>query len=273
MASKKLTLFFKDTSGFGWSENFYYSGPMADPTLTANIDEIVTKRAGILTSDCKITHARLASSTKRFPTIFSLSGGTGTPGGETPPTAVSEASLLCRFSSVALGYNRPFLRGIPQRVISGDNYAPDATFTMNLNTLFAALQDGDWNVVGTLGGAPDRFAVTNIVPLSPRGYGFTLPAGSPLVPVVGQLLRMHNCKVPGYNGLKRVTAVIGGVNINVGGAAPPVADPSTSAYVTVPGSFDNLISTCAPEGISRRAPGRPFGLSVGRRRTLYSGRQ
>jgi hypothetical protein len=274
MASAKVVAFFKDGAGYGWSETFYYGpGPTAT-NLTIDVPALIRARAAILTSSSTITHARISTLTKRLPIIVQLGGGTGVPGSETPPTAPSEVALLVTLQAVGSGYLRPFLRGIPLRIVGADLYVPDPTFTANLNSFFNVLKNGLWNVVGTLGGPPLQQPIAHSpAPNTPRGYTFTNGATSTFVGTVGQLIRVHGCRVPGYNGIKRITQVNSPTVYTVGGASPAVADNGVAPYLTTLGSVDAAINSTVVDGLTRRGAGRPFGLSRGRKATLYSLRQ
>lgn len=280
MPSKKMTLFFTNQTDYGWSETFYYSGDTTEPTFSNNISDLITARAGILTDTCTIVRARVASGTKRNPYIFALNGGMGTPGTEMHPTAPSEVALLCLFQAGLTGFNRAFLRGIPERVTASDSYVPDMTFTTELDAFFNVLKNGFWNCVGTLGGPPAHFTISAVIPTPPRGFSFlcTAPPGPASTPpataiAVGDTIRVHGCRVPGYNGLKVVTMIPTATSFVVGGAAPPVPDAGSTPYLTQIGAFDTVILTCNPEKLSRRGAGRPFGVIRGRRPTLYALRQ
>lgn len=274
MASSKLVMFFKDQTGYGWSESFYYGPGFASPNLVTDVQDLVNARAAILTNSCLITHVRVSTATKRLPIIFQLAGGVGKPGGETPPTAPSEVALLVSLQALGVGYLRPFLRGIPERVVAADAYFPDPTFTANLNQLSTELVSGPWNASGTLGGSPTQFPVSSLLPGTPRGYSFITPIGSTFAGAVGSKIRMHGARVPGYNGIKVITQNPTGTHLfSVGGASPAANDNGVAPYVTQPGAFDSQITAFTIEGITRRGAGRPFGLSRGRKATLYSLRQ
>ncbi len=271
MASKKMVAFFTDATGYGWSETTYYNGPVDLPTMTTNVQNWCQARSNALTNMCMITHVRVASPIKRDPYIIQPGVNGPIPGGETPPTAPSEVALLVEYQAQGIGYNRSFIRGIPERVVQADSYVPDAQFNANIQGYITFVTASIWNVVGTLGGDQTQFPVTTLIPNSPKGYSFVCPTQTF---AVGSQVQMHGAKVPGYNGRKTVTQQPAGSHLHVvAGAAPPVADSGTAQYVTVPGHFDNQIGQVVIAKVSRRGAGRPFGLSRGRRPTLYSLRQ
>lgn len=268
--SRQATIFFHNPGGYGWSESFWYSGPTDVATEVGHLNTLAVNRAGILTNSCTITHARIASNTVRNPNVLTVgTTGLGIPGAETPPTAEEEVALLARFNAGSSNYLRPFLRGIPSRVVTADGYTPDAAFTAAVNDFFNTLVNNPWNARGTLGSPTDHFAITSPTPNPPRGYTFT---SATLAAAKGDVIRVHGARVPGYNGLKKIVSA-GGTSYTVGGAAPAVADSSTNIYATKIVYQDNKIDSCQVLAISRRGAGRPFGLSRGRRATLYSLRQ
>lgn len=259
--------FFRSADGYGWSERYFYAGTTTDPAFSSNINALASARVQLLTTSGRLTHIRVASPTLRNPFIFALAAG-GTPGSYAPPTAPAEVALLFRMNAGITGYNRIFLRGIPDEIVSGDSYAPTPTWNGVMNSFIATLSNSFWNCQGTLGSPTVRFPILNLNPNLPRGYSFDV---TPRVLVQGNVIRMHGASVPGYNGIKRVVAVGPSATlVQVGGAAPAVADPTTLAYYTQIMDFDAVITSAFPENLTRRAAGRPFGLSRGRRPTLYS---
>jgi hypothetical protein len=276
MASLQVVLQFVNPTGYGWSEGFWYSGPNNSDDINTNVQQLVTGRAAILTSSCMILRARIATGTLRNPFIISFNDGQGTPGTETPPTTSSEVALLAVFQADVTGYNRAFLRGIPERVVQADSFVPDSTFSANMHNFFNVLLIGPWNAVGSIGGDPTRYPISDLVPTPPRGYVLTVTSPGPTDALeVGDSIRVGGTKVPGFSGLKTVTKVGPGpvIDVNVGGAAPAATDTGVAPYFTIPGEFDDKITNTLPIKITRRGAGRPFGLIRGRRQTLYSLRQ
>lgn len=270
----KTQIFFRDADARGWSETYYYNGTSSDATVQADLTTLIGARAAILTNSVTITHARMASGTKRDPRIFALNGGAGFSGGELPPTLPADVALLVRMNGNAGGYMRPFIRGCPGRVVQAESYVPDATFTANMNTYTATVTNGKWLVRDTMGGDPTQFVVTALTPNAPRGYNFARPAGSTLSLAQGDVINMHGTSVPGYKGLKTVTRADNTLGLyTVGGSSPPVADTAARPYVTKQTVSFTPITLAFVEGVSNRKTGRPFGPSRGRAPTLYSLRQ
>jgi hypothetical protein len=275
MPSLKVTLFFQGPDKPGWSESFYYNGGIAEPAYKDAVNALIVGRCAILTSNCSIVRARLSSTFYREPLIINPNFGAGTPGTESSPTASETVALLLLIQGSPNGINRPFLQGIPARVVDYDTYTPDSIFNSNMTTFLNVLFNGQWNVVGTANSAaPTHWPITPMspTPTFPRGYNFLAGTGSPVLNL-GETIRVSGTSVPGYSGLKRVTKVIAANSYQVGGAAPPVADTGVAPYFTIMNGYDNPIQTIQPDGITTRKLGRPFGLRRGRRPTLYSLRQ
>jgi hypothetical protein len=270
--SNRLTLFMVNADGFGWTEGYYYNGATtAIDDVPPAVTSLVTARAGILTSACRIIHVRIETATPRLPFVYNFNLGAGFAGSETPPTAASEVALGITWFGGSTGYNRSFIRGIPLRVTQADSFVPDGPFTSSLNAFVnQVVQSGNWNVQGTLGSSPTRITASSGTPLTTRGFQAVLLATPPLAQ--GDRVRMHGFAVPGYNGLKVCTKVVTGTanTYQFGGAAPAADDTGLNAYATTISVYDSLISSSEVEGLTRRGAGRPFGLRRGRRQTTYS---
>lgn len=269
-----VVMIFNGPSIYGWDERFYYNGPTDHPSLNAALADLITARAACLTSNCSIVRLRVATGNYRNPYILNPNAGSGTPGNETPPTAVPEAALLLLLQGNPSGVNRSFLRGIPDRIVTATGYAPDSTWNMNLGQLFTLLENGMWSVAGQPGGvSPMQYVMAGLTPISPRGYTFTytLPMGG-TAPTVGQVVRVHSTIVPGYAGLKLITNIDPGppIVVTVGGAAPGALDTAVKPYFTYPIPYAFPIQTIQPDGITSRKPGRPFSLRRGRGQTVWS---
>jgi hypothetical protein len=278
MPSHAVDLIFRGPDVYGWSERFWYSGPIDQQTLATNIPNLISARAQVLTSSCKIIRARVNQAQYRNPFIFIANNGQGSPGLETPPTVEQEVALSILIQGNPAGFNRPFLHGIPSRIVNGDSYSPDQAFQDNF-AIFAnfLIGSGLFNVVGNpAGNLPLRYPMTAITPIAPRGFTFTytVPIGGH-APAVGDVIRISGTRIPGYSGLKRVvaTSTVPNPNLTVGGAAPPIGDNAPAPYFTATTLTDNPINTITPDSITTRKAGRPFGLTRGRRPTLYSLRQ
>jgi hypothetical protein len=267
--SFKLLLAMRHKDGQGWTEGYNYASVLGtvDP---ADVQNLANLRAAMLTTDCTITHARVGTSVKRLVQVVPLNGGTGVKGGIAPPTAPIEAAIMFVLQAVGQGYNRIFVRGFDSASVDGDTFTPSAAFN-SAGGLWEnfLLTSGLFNVVGFLGSSPTQLPLTQLTPLSPRGFAASSPGA---IGPAGTIVTVHRAKVPGYNGRKTITvAPTGtGTTFQFGGAAPAVSDASTGVYCTVNTKFDVSVTAVNFEKVTSRKPGRPFGLSRGRAETLYT---
>lgn len=271
ITSRSMTIAFRDQQGYGWSETWWYAGGTDAATVLFNAQQLITQRSYILCQEATMTHVRIQSSVKRDPFIFTPGFGAGTPGTLAAPMAPSEVRLKIRYASNVLGYARHLHGGIPLNVVDGDSYVPGTPLDVNLGNWFIYITSGLWHAVGTLNSPPTRYPISLITPTPPRGFQFSCPT-LPGTVNVGDQVRVHATSVPGYSGIKTITLLAGGAGnvVVVGGAAPAAADTSPAAYITLISTYDAAF-TYPPiiEGITRRGAGRPFGLTRGRRQTLY----
>jgi hypothetical protein len=226
----------------------------------------------MLTSDCTITHARVGTSTKRLVRVFPVNGGSGQKGAITPPTAPLECAILFTLQNPAVGFNRIFVRGFDSASVDGETLTPSSAFSTAAavweNYLFTA---GIWNIFGALGSSPQQYKMSALTPLSPRGFTATVDTTPGPVPD-GSVVTIHRAKVPGYNGRKTVISQTTGAPpvMTFGGAAPATTDSATGIYLTIDTFFDQPVTQVFFEKVTRRPPGRPFGLVRGRSETLYT---
>ena len=270
MPSVQVTLAFASSAGFGWSETYHYNGTVSGLPLPVSIIALMTARMNLCTTEIACTHIRVQSSVKRNPFIFLPNNGNGFLGIWNGPTQQSDVALLVRGNAGVTGFNRIFLRGLPEAMFASQTYTPTPAFNTDM-TAFSNVWVGSglWNAVGTLGSSPARFPTSPPQGLTPRGYTFTAPTATL---AVGDKVRMHAASIPGYNGLKQVVAISPLVPpvYTVGGAGPPVQEPSLATYITKITPFDAVLTSFLVEGVTRRAAGRPFGQSRGRQATTYS---
>lgn len=272
VTSVPLTLFFKASDGYGWSERYWYRPALGVPDI-ADATTLINYRAAMLTSNVTITHCRVGTTIKRLVVIFPINFGLGQVGTLPPPTASPDVAILFVFQAAGVGYNRMFIRGFDRESTSQETYNPSDAFRE------AALQwatylknSGLWYVVGTLGSPTVHIPAQGLAPTAPRGFLFESALFSG---VVGDVVRFHGAQIPGYNGLKTIVDFQAGPPAiwTAGGAAPPVSDNSTHIYLTTIVDFDTPITSVFPDKVTKRGVGRPFGLVRGRARTLYALRQ
>jgi hypothetical protein len=270
--SVPVTLYFKHKDGPGWSEGYRYTPQTGDfATNASDIRQLATLRAAMLTKDCTITHARAGTTTKRLVTVVPLMGGAGQPGAIAPPTMPLECALLFVLQTPAYGYNRLYVRGFDRASVDGETLTASSDFNSAAGVWENYLMtSGLWYIYGSLGSPTTHIALTNLVPTKPRGIQATAALNAISV---GDVVTIHAATVPGYNGRKTcmtVTPATGSAQYTFGGAAPAADDESTVAYATKEVFFDQAIQQVFFDKVTRRGPGRPFGLSRGRRQTTYS---
>jgi hypothetical protein len=267
--SNPVLLFFRAPSAYGWSERYWYNADITLPQAVTDVTALANARAGILVNSFMITHARIGTATKRLIRYVPLNGGTGIPGTQLPNSSPTEVCLRIQWSVAGVGFNETKCRGLPERISQSDDYTPDLPFTAAVQAFGFNQLQGMWNIRGTLGSPPLHYPASAVAPQAPRGFTATIPA--PFAGVVGQQVRLHGCLIPGYNGVKTIvqTNVGSAIGYLFGGASPPVAESGTGAYFTNLTTFDQTILDYNVIGIGRRGAGRPFGLSRGRKPTLY----
>lgn len=272
MASVPVSLFFRATHGYGWSETYHYQPALGIPD-PLDVQTLAQFRAAMLTTEITVTHARIGTDKKRLVRVVPLNGGAGYPGMIDPPTSAPELAVLFRLSNPANGFNNVYVRGFDRASVSGDTLTASPAFNSAAGLWENYLvTSAIWNIKGTLGTPDTPFAMTSIVPLKPRGISCIIDG---LTLVVGDTVRISGSSVPGYNGRRTVVDVGAGVPppIKLGGVAPaaPNADDDIVAVKEV--YFDVPITETQFQKVTRRAPGRPFGLVRGRQATQYSLRQ
>jgi len=274
MSVQRVDLLFQAASGYGWSESYYYyPGGLTTPNV--KVLQLVADRRAILSQDCSINYIRIASGYIRSPYLYdaaypatgSLVGTGGLDSG------VDFVALLLRLQGTIPGVGRLFLRGIPEAEYSGDVYSPSEFYLDAMQQFTSDLMDGSsWAIYTSASTmALERYSVSALTPLSPRGY--TFQSQIDLVLEVGNKIRMHQAIEVGYNGIKKIVnqSGTGPFTYSVGGAAPTAADSGTNhPFITIPAFQHTLIKTATPERISRRNTGRFFGQRRGRRSTVLA---
>lgn len=269
--SVPLQLALRHRDGQGWSEGYHYNPASDQVANNANIQKLAQLRAAMLTSDCKITHARFGTTVKRLVSVVPLNGGLGYTGTLPPPTAPLESAFLFVLADPSKGFNRIFVRGFDRASIDGDSptFSPAFNSAAGIweNFLFSTPL---FNIVGALGSSPTHHKITTLGMTPPRGISF---ASKDNLGGAGTVITIHNATVPGYNGRKTILSqqsVPPDFLYTAGGAAPAAVDPSTETYATIDTFFDTPVITVQFEKVTRRGVGRPFGLLRGRSATLYA---
>lgn len=269
MASRKCVLSIKGSSGYGYSETYYYNGATDLPTMSGIVQNLAAARAQMLSGAYSVSHARVQGAIARQVITILLNGGAGYIGTLTIPSAPQEVAVEVILQGSTGHYNRKFLRGLPLNVVSGDNFTPDSAFTSGANTWTAQLTGfSNWNIQGRPQ-SNSPFSITGLQPTPPRGF---TGISTGLVLSNGSVYRISKSSVSGYNGLKTVTQVLDVPTglYQFGGAAPGAADVNNNSKIQSTQPYDTPIASTVFVGLSRRAGGSPFGRSRGRRQTQYS---
>lgn len=266
--SNKVTLWFRADSGYGWSETYYTNASPSN--WNTQVNALISRRMALSGTDVFCTRARINTGTQRVVQILAAGGGSGFQGSQPRPTCSETVALMVRLQAAAGEFNMKFVRGIPERVISQNTFVPDTLYSGQVAQYLNQLTNGTWSVQGRLNSAGAAQPMNTIQPVPPRGVSFQCPG---LTLAVGNVVRISQISVPGYNGQKVVTGVstVGGTTTyTVGGAAPPVAPPLGQGLCRLLGQVDQPVATAVVVAVSSREAGRFFGLSRGRRATLYS---
>lgn len=278
MPTQKIDLLFSNVDGYGWTESYYY-GPGGLTVPNISLLTLITLRAALLSSDSQINFIRLANIYTRSPFLYDAAyPAAGAVLGNSGETSGPDfVALVLRLQGIPFGVGRLFLRGVPENEYTGDQLLPTVPYQAALNDFTAFLSSGSvWCLnTSSQNTVITTYPVTSLLPLSPRGYQFTSTTALPGVSV-GKLIRMHQAIIIGFNGLKKVTKIVGSgpVIYSVGGAKPQAQDDgSNNPFVTVPVYQTPVINIATPEGISRRNAGRFFRQRRGRRSTTLSLRQ
>jgi hypothetical protein len=259
---------FRHPAGYGWSE-VYTSQFTYSQTVNGPVQALIAARLAILSSDCEFQRVRLATGAYRAP--FDLPVSTpGVPNGALDgPAAQDFTRLLCQLVANDTS-GRIFLGGIPQDWATGDSLTWPVPAQKAFQPFAAILSatGAAWQVITTnTGGPKTKYAVNGATPLMPRGWRFTNPT---FALTAGQMIRVSQSSVIGYNGLKTVEFVDGTSlpqSVIVGGASPATAALTTDAvYFTVQSPSYTSIADVFPIRIVHRKAGRPFGLRPGRQR-------
>lgn len=272
--TSKVVLFFRSASGYGWTETLYYIGSPSNVLTT--LAPLASRRKDILAQDCALDHARISTAFARDPYYENLNPAGGFNGNAPVESTADFEALLINLDSQAGGYGRIFLRGVPDLMVTGDNFTPTTDYLAKLNIWMTMLESPTvWAVQSSLTPGPKvRYPITLLTPNSPRGYTFQ---SSALTVIQGQVLRVHNATITGYNGEKTVVMtelIPGATKYTVGGAKPAVENPlGDNVYVTLVNYNYLGITRVRPERITRRSAGRPFGQRRGRQASTIPLRQ
>jgi hypothetical protein len=269
-------LFFEDSSGRGWTEKYWFASDVGVTGWQTEFNGLSNARAGLLTNEAAILRMRVESIINRSPYVIVPSGGSPIFGYLQPPQCQADVALLVRFRGSTGYYNRLFLRGIPESVIDGEAYTPTSIFANNFSAWQSYMVgDGNFVVRSRIAASSPKQPLVTAGPNYPKGMQIVVPATVTLN--IGQVLYISGSPIPGYNGVKNVVSgpitVTTGKQYNLGGANPISNLPGTALlYYEVLTYSQYALQSAVVEGVSNRKVGRPFGVSRGRRATLFSQR-
>lgn len=271
------SFFFQDTSGYGWTEGFHFNTDKGYTGWATFFDTIAVLRMKLSPPSVQCPRFRVQSVNSRAPYVNLPTPGTPYPGTATGDQLPADDAILIRWRSSQGYYNRTYLRGVPEEQISGEKLTIDSTYSTNLQAwIDAIVADGAVCVVSSLATTNTHYPIAYLAHATPKGINMTVGAATSIP--IGTKLVIHNAGVVGYNGQKTVVSgptpsTTGNVYL-LSGANPKVDCPAdTQAYYTIPVKQMYVVANGAPEKVSDRKAGRPFGLSRGRGETNYSLRQ
>jgi len=271
--AKRLSIFFQSREGYGWTENYNFSGVQTGNALVTYMTNVAHIRALFLTSDCKLVRIRLASDFKRDPLIFDFLSDTACAGQYGFDMNNNDNALIARLERTGVGYNRVLMRGIPDRLVSENVFTPDAAWLGSWNTWVAEIRDtGNWSVVATVDNAQAPLTPQSLVPNIPKGIVVTMFPPDTL-PTGGKVY-VSGASIFGYNGIKNVVkgpTTQGPNTYLLGGAQPPANLPAGNHPIITPKvAISGTVQQFFYERFTTRAPGRFFGQRRGRARTVLS---
>jgi len=273
VAYHRCSIFFTSSEDYGWTEDYWYTGALTSLAIDTAVQELAAARAFLLSADCRMVRARTETSNKRFVNITNLSQISSYQGQIAGTVNDPNDAVIVEFTNDLVGFNRIFMRGLPDALVVANNFQPDTAWIFNFQAYEAILLAGNWGVHSVLGNPQPTFNAKSATRGFPKGINLQVPAGSPIN--LGQQIRIAGSSIYGYNGVKNVVQSLGVVGGNdawlLGGAQPP-ADSSVSDVIRVTPLLpaEGLITGVAYLQYTQRKAGRPFGLRRGRARTQLS---
>jgi hypothetical protein len=274
IATNKLQMFFTTPEGYGWSEDYNWSGGIGNPNnLQPVLDNFATKRLAFASADVVLVWIRIATQYKRDPLIYDYTPRAGFKGAINTRVNDVMNAVLIRIESNGTGYNKLFTRGVPDTVVIANEFVPDSEWLGGFNAFQSyVLNSGNLAVVASVDNPNPPVPIASLSQGDPKGIIMVLkPTFS--VPFPGKV-RITGASFVGYNGVKNV--IDGPPNqaaltYILGGARPNANQPAANAMKATPITpTAGLPTACFYEGLSTRKPGRFFGQRRGRARTTLS---
>jgi hypothetical protein len=222
-----------------------------------------------------VDHFRFGTATANAPVVINPQALGATNGTQPSPTLPTDVAVVFLLSDSNGRRNPIFLRGVPERVVALEEFVPDGNYTAAVQAWANFLvTNGLFKVRSQLGGAGFKGNVNLLEAATPKGIILSVPLQDTVLSV-GTMVRISGVGIPGYNGYKAVVQKLTATNTSnryLLGGASPINDPDplgTYTYRTYQQSQDSVASVVF-DRVGRRETGRPFGLSRGRRPTLFT---
>jgi hypothetical protein len=274
IATNKLQVFYTTREGYGWSEDYNWSGGIGNPNnLQPVLDNFLNKRLAFMSADVQVLWIRIASAHKRDPLIYDYASRTGFQGAINTSVNDVNNAILVRIESNGTGFNRLYTRGVPDNVVNANEFSPDSTWLAGWAQFQTyVLNSGNLAVVANVDNPQTPVGIASLSQGDPKGIIAVLkPTFSLAFP--GKV-RITGASFVGYNGVKNVLdgpPNQAALTYVLGGARPNANNPAASNLQATPlVSLSGLPTACFYEGLSTRRPGRFFGARRGRARTTLS---
>ncbi len=258
MATIRCQLFFQ-TAANGWSETYFLSGTNTVSSLNT-VKALTLRRMALSSFDTVCTYQRISDDA-----VFRDSLVTSSPfPGTYSPTLLSApdfTALLVRLSSGVQFRRSLFMRGIPEALVQGQDFVPDATWISRFNS-FATYLENNFSLK-----VFDRALNPVIQGLFITAAGVCQTLTNTAFPV-GSIVRFRKVgTVPRLTGNQIVTVPSAGFTftiLNYGNRGawnlPYLVQQATIDLQPI----DNVVF----ERLVSRRVGRPFGQSRGRRKVI-----
>lgn len=268
----KFQMFFVSQEQYGWNETYWYAGQTADRQALRNlVIFFMEKRMACATQDTRARWCRIQSQFSRDPIIVDLDGIANSVGKITENVNNTANRVMVRLEATNVGYNRAFWGGVPDSMVSKDQFTPSPAWS-NAFTAWSTqvATPNTFNVRASVDNPIPAVPVNVLSRGDPRGIVAVMPVGGSLV--LGKSYRIKGATSIGYNGIKTVIkdpSTMGALTYLLGGARPQVDNSVTDhPTATLISPLSGNITNIFVENLVQRRAGRPFGLARGRKPTV-----
>jgi hypothetical protein len=274
--ARKMTVFYSQTTGFGWSEQYKLAETTDENTAIVVAKQFVAQRIKLLTNTSQVNWVRIRSDKRRDPWIIAPSSFLSVVGIIPEPPNRDSDALLLRMETPNVGYNRVFLKGIPDAAIQNDKWVKTPETVAGVNALTNLILTNTAFVVSANVDNPQPPVLIQQLKVVPNG-GFTFVTADPGDTFAnGSRIRISGATTFGYNGVKTIVDQQGDAPVvyKVGGANPRVDNPAGEmVFAKLLQPMDGRTQFAFIEGATQHKSGRPFGLTRGRRSSVLPLRQ